>query len=891
MLLDLDGWIVEVNEYASRRFGFTREELVERPVWQLPSFRTDERWAKIWRERLQLVLDQGSAEFEDELEVSGNPQHVTKARLSTIRDEDDVAVGFAVEAEDVTAARLAAVVAQEQERLLWLVFDQSFQLTAVLSPEGLIREVNGGIGRTGHSREEIIGQPIEALAAGTLQGLGPRAELWAERLAAIQRATAPLHYFDVIDAADGTVDRAVDIMLTPVRDGDRLDLILMELRDQTEQYVAEDRWRVSEERLRVLINSIPHMVWSATGIGLADYLSVDWAEFSGRRVKDLLLDGWTDLVHPDDLQQVMEAWEDARQTGVFETVCRIRRHDGVYRWIDSHGQPTRDEHGGVVRWFGASLDITERREAEALLREQEERLRSALEVSGLGSYVLSLRPGVRSASDSNLNELMGMDVAQLWETEGWDPGFAKYLHPDDRQRVLDLVQSLNSPERPRDLKAEYRFLRPSPSGPDERLLSVVGRADYDDDGPVRLIGVVEDVTDRKRSMEAGLRSQKLEAIGTLASGIAHDVNNVMGAILSYARVAEAELAAGESPAESIGEIARGALRAGDVVQRLLAYARFDEPQRRSFDLAAVVAEAESLMRATLPADVALETTFAPNLPPLFGDATQVHQMVVNLITNAAQALNGDGGHIELRVEPVAYSPRLATEFPELRPGPLVRLSVRDDGTGIDDAVIRRIFDPFFTTKAPGEGTGLGLSAVQSVVRNHHGAIGVTSSPGHGAEFTAYFPVDEEAATATATAAAEVEPAAAGSEGLAGEDGLIRVLFVDDEPAFVRLARRALPPHGCVVSGHSDPAAALAEFEAAPAAFDALVTDLAMPGLTGLELAERVRALRPDLPIVLTSGYMGADEHRQAELAGVDAVIPKPSPLSEVARELRRLLAR
>jgi CheY-like chemotaxis protein len=348
-------------------------------------------------------------------------------------------------------------------------------------------------------------------------------------------------------------------------------------------------------------------------------------------------------------------------------------------------------------------------------------------------------------------------------------------------------------------------------------------------------------------------------------------------------VAEAELSAGASPQESLAEIARGALRAGELTKRLLTFAREEPVRQVSLDLGAVVREAASLVRPTMPRGTELEVAIASGLPPVLGDSTQLHQVVVNLITNAGQALAGrDHGRISVSVEQIVLGERRTGVVAGLDAGEYLRLRVVDDGPGIPEAIIGRVFDPFFTTKGPNEGTGLGLAAVHSIVRNHRGVIAAEHHRAGGACLTAYLPV-QSSPERPATVAEPAPP-------LTGAQPVARVLFVDDEEALVRLAYRAMPYCGCEVAGFTDPLEAAEAFAADPTAFDAVITDLSMPGLTGLELTERVRAIRGDVPVVLTSGYMASGDQVDAERRGVSAIMPKPCSIEDLASEVLRLLA-
>jgi CheY-like chemotaxis protein len=311
---------------------------------------------------------------------------------------------------------------------------------------------------------------------------------------------------------------------------------------------------------------------------------------------------------------------------------------------------------------------------------------------------------------------------------------------------------------------------------------------------------------------------------------------------------------------------------------------FSRPAQQTHEIIAVqpvVYETLQLIRATLPAMIDVRARFALELPAIAADPTQVQQALVNLATNAAYAIGNRPGHIRVEAELADMSEARLPAAPELRPGRYVAIAVHDDGCGMDSATLARAFDPFFTTKPQGMGTGLGLSVVHGIMRSHFGAVTAESEPGHGTTIRLLFPVAEGKVAATQAPAATAADAAA----LAGHD----VLFVDDEEPLVHLMTRVLTRKGYRVNAFVDPAEALAAFREEPARYDVAVCDLAMPRMTGFVLAEQLLATRPDLPIVLASGYVRDDEEAMAKSMGIREVIEKPATIDAFAEILDRLL--
>jgi signal transduction histidine kinase/CheY-like chemotaxis protein len=383
---------------------------------------------------------------------------------------------------------------------------------------------------------------------------------------------------------------------------------------------------------------------------------------------------------------------------------------------------------------------------------------------------------------------------------------------------------------------------------------------------------------RRNVVESQLRqAQKMDALGTLAGGIAHDLNNILAAIGGNVDLARGDLPADHPVREWLDEIGRAHGRARDLVKRVLLFARRQETERKPIALGPVVEEALKLLRATVPSMVEVRFECPPDLPPVLADVTQIHQVVLNLGANAAYALRERGGVFTIALAPVTVGSGEAVKASDLVPGTYVRLSATDTGTGMSHPVLERIFEPFFTTKGTA-GTGLGLAVVHGIVRDHGGAIAVESEPGRGTRFELFFPV-----TTVPVASLPDGPPEPRGEGQ-------QVVYVDDEEALVLLMTRTLERLGYRATGFTDPAAALQAIRTDPAAVDVLITDFAMPGMTGTELARAAAAVSPNLPIMLVSGY-GLGEDSTDRKVSLAARLPKPIALDELARTLDRIVPR
>jgi PAS domain S-box-containing protein len=391
---------------------------------------------------------------------------------------------------------------------------------------------------------------------------------------------------------------------------------------------------------------------------------------------------------------------------------------------------------------------------------------------------------------------------------------------------------------------------------------------------------IRDVT-ATQVLEQQLRqSQKLEAIGTFAGGIAHDFNNILSGIYGYTALARHEAAGNAELLGHLDEISRGGRRAAELVRQILAFsrARGDETAITAVSWDRVVGEAAQLLRALSPSTIEFVRHVAAGLPAVSGNATQLHQIVMNLGTNAVQAMRDRSGRLSIGLDTVVADDGLRCVVPDLAEGTYVRLLISDTGGGMDAATQQRAFEPFFTTKGPGEGTGLGLSVVHGIVRRHRGAIRLVSELGRGTTVEVFLP---------ALDAAAVVPPVIVAEPLRGHGE--RILVVDDEESVARSARLTLGRLGYVVEADTESRAALARLERDPRAFDLVFSDQTMPGLTGLDFALRLRTLRLDLPVVLASGYSPLLTAENIRAAGVREVLSKPYTPDEIAGALRRHL--
>ena len=373
--------------------------------------------------------------------------------------------------------------------------------------------------------------------------------------------------------------------------------------------------------------------------------------------------------------------------------------------------------------------------------------------------------------------------------------------------------------------------------------------------------------------------QKMEAMGNLAGGIAHDFNNDLTAILGFTELALRNHTNREKVRSNLEDVHKSGCRAKDLVQQILAFSRQNEPERKPVNLSLLTKEVLKLLRATIPSTITLIEDLAHGAGKIWGDPTQMNQILMNLCTNADFAMRGSHGVLKVGLVSCEISPDFAKRHPPLAPGPHLRLEVKDTGTGIDPKDLSHIFDPFFTTKPIGEGTGMGLAVVHGNVRSNGGSIFVESQPGEGTTFIVFFPM------LTSDEFAEPE------QELSGETptGTGRILFVDDEESLTRLGKISLEELGYEVIAERNPLEALETFRASPQSFDAVITDQTMPIMTGEELSKKLLEIRPDLPIILCSGFSHTMDKEKAELLGIRAFIMKPLLRGQLAQRLHEIM--
>jgi PAS domain S-box-containing protein len=643
--------------------------------------------------------------------------------------------------------------------------------------------------------------------------------------------------------------------------------------DVTAAKKAEEKSRNDEMELRVTIDTLPAFVLRAQPSGAVDFVSQSVLDYSGLPREHWLGAGWLQSAHPKDLEALMHVWCEALTTGKpYDVEMRMLSASGQYRWFQCRGLPLRDETGGILKWYATMHDIEDRKRAEERLLKSEANLAEAQRLTKTGSWAHNLKSGAFAASPELLR-IFGLNP----DAEISRETLRERLHPED-QHVFDEVITLRT-----GYEIDYRIILADGS---IRHAHTVGHPIFDVTGSlVERFGTVVDVTERKRAeaekerLEVQLRqSQKMEAMGTLAGGIAHDFNNILGAILGYGELAQQAVAEGSDVRRFVDNVMHAGGRAKSLVDRILAFSRSGVSELSPINVQTVVEETlELLAAASLSPGVRLEKRLAAGGAAIIGDATQLHQVAMNLFTNALQAMDS-GGLLTVALERQDVDQEIRLSHGSLPPGDYVRLQVSDTGGGIPPHVLERMFDPFFTTKSAGKGTGLGLSLVHGIVADLGGGIDVNTAVGCGTTFAIWLPCTGEAAAPSANPTTRL-PLGRGQT----------ILIVDNEKALVALAEETLAELGYEPIGFSSSVEALRAIRETPQRFDVVLTDESMPELTGTNLAREIALLRPELPVVLMSGFGGAQLHERAQASGIRELLRKPLQRKDLAECFGRVL--
>ena len=885
-LKDVDGVFLDCNPSVERLYGSSRDGIVGKTDYDFVS----RELADSFREHDRKAMAAGGPSINEEwvifasdgyrglFETIKTPMHDTQGRL----------IGVLGIARDITAARQAQEAQRVSERRLQQaarvarigIFDHD-HLTDTIHWSAEQREIYG----VGPDETVTLAMYLKHVFPGDLDAIS----------AAVQRAHDPAGdgLFDVehrIVRRDGQVRYLTTRSRTLFSgEGSQRHKVrtVGAVLDITERKRAEEVLRTSEESLAVTLQSIGDAV-IATDLGgrvtrmntVAEKLT-GWpfALAQARPLADVfnIVEAQSRAPVPSPTQRVLASGE---ILGLANHTMLLARNGAEYHISDS-AAPIRDASGKVMGVVLVFSDVSQQYRAQQALQAHAEALRlrdRALTQISQGVMITDERR-IISYVNPGFERLTGYSAAEVL---GRDPKFLL-----GAQTSADTVSEIGQALR---ASTEYRgeILNYRKDGASIWVALDISPIRDDNGVLTGFVGTQRDITERKqaeaerRSLEAQLReSQKMESIGTLAGGIAHDFNNILGAILGNLALARGDLPAGHPAQRSLDQISKASVRARDMVQQILAFSRRQAQELVSQPLRPLVEESLSLLRSTLPARVTLESRLIDTPLHVYADGTQIQQVLVNLCTNAWHALPDGLGCITVGLEEQSLDAAAARAAGAWPPGRYAHLWVHDTGIGMDAQTRARIFEPFFTTKPAGQGTGLGLSVVHGIVAAHQGAITVDSASGEGSTFHLYFPTHQDQGAAVAGDA--TRPAALEGHGE-------HVMYIDDDEVMLLMVERLLQRAGYRTTCFQRTQDALAALRAAPRAIDVVVTDYNMPEASGLELAGMVGRIRPDLPVVISSGYVSEELRAGAERLGVRHLLQKQNTFDELPQLLRRVLA-
>jgi len=633
----------------------------------------------------------------------------------------------------------------------------------------------------------------------------------------------------------------------------------------SERKQAEDALRESEERFRQIAENIQEVFWiTDTAKHQVIYLSPAFEHIWGRSCESLqgTPQNWYEAVHPDDQNRVMQAAATRQTDGTYDEEFRIIRPDGSLRWIRSRAFPVRNATGEVYRVVGVAQDITERKRSRDQLHEQAsllDKARDAILVRHFEHGITYWNKSAELLYGWTADEVRGRQTGDLLyrDKEAYEQAIAAVLSHGEWSGEIQQVTKSGVLIL---IEARWTLVR------DE-----AGR-------PLAVLAINSDITEKKKMEQQFLRAQRMESIGTLAGGIAHDLNNVLAPILmsiDLLRMTSRD----ERARAVLSTIETSARRGADMVKQILSFARGVEGERMVINVRNIIQDMQHLVQDTFPKEIAFRTELDAELPLFSGDHTQVHQVLLNLCVNARDAMP-KGGTLIVAATTLRVDDNYAGMTPGSIPGRYLMIKVTDTGTGIPPEVVNKIFDPFFTTKEQGKGTGLGLSTVLTIVKSHGGFLNVYSEPGNGTTFSICFPAMDGLEGVAAKVQEDTHPRGNGEW----------ILIVDDEAAVRAITQQTLESYGYRVSIAADGTEAVALYSMHRNEIAAVVTDMMMPVMGGQATIQVLQHLDPEVKIIAASGLANDGSSARATAMGVKLFLSKPFTAQTILTALREVLS-
>jgi PAS domain S-box-containing protein len=612
-----------------------------------------------------------------------------------------------------------------------------------------------------------------------------------------------------------------------------------------------------------MADTAPVLIWMAGCDKLCNYFNAVWLEFTGRTLEQEIGNGWVEGVHPDERERCVEIYLnafDAHQA--FSMECRLQDRNGEYRWILDKGSPRFNSDGSFAGYIGSCIDITERKQAEEKIAQQAVLLdvaTDAILLRSLSGTILYCNKSAEKMYGWTAQEALGKDANEL-------------LYQEITQELTEALQEVT---RSGSWKGELKKVTK-----EDGEITVASRWTLirDEAGkPKSILSVDTDITEKKQLEAQFLRAQRLESLGTLASGIAHDLNNMLTPILAIAQLLPLKLSnVDQTSGEMLTMLETNAKRGANLVKQVLSFARGDEGKRTVLQVKHLLRDIEQFAKGTFPKSIEIKRNLPQDLCTISADATQLHQVFMNLVVNARDAMS-DGGTLTIEAQNKFIDRSYAKMNIDAKEGSYVVVTIADTGVGISPQIIDRIFDPFFTTKQVGKGTGLGLSTVLGIVKSHGGFIEVSSSRGKGTQFKVYLPTIE----------GSVSPISENNQLPIGNEELI--LVVDDEAGICEIIKATLETYNFRVITAKDGIEAIGIYVRQKKEINFVLIDMMMPSMDGATAIRILQQMNPQVKIIAMSGLVSTEALVLAEGTGIQAFLTKPFGADQLLNALELLI--
>jgi len=884
--VDLAGNFTFLNDALCRIRGYTRDELIGMNNREYMDPETAKEVFNVYNE----VYTTGKP-------IKGLPWKIIRrdgtesyaeVSASLIKDSQGKPIGFRGIVRDVTQRTQAEEALKASQQRLSQIIDFLPDATMVIDLDGRVIAWNRAIEKmTGVKAKDILGKGDYEYA---VPFYGERRPVLIDLVGKWDREIKKKYRY-VKKEGMSLVSETYDPMVKPGgflwnkasllydRNGNEIGAI-ESIRDITDMKVAEETLRESEERYRILVEESPLAISLIGRDGRYQYLNPKFSEIFGYSLEDIPTGReWFKKAYPDQeyRREVISSWiNDQKEAKVGEARPRtytVKCKDGSEKTISF--KPVTLETG---EQFVICEDITEEKRVEHALRMERDRSQMYLDVAGVMFIALDAGGKVTLANQKGC-EILGYDEGEIIGRSWFD----HFLPKEQKEVVKDVFQQLM-----KGIIETIEYFENPIITKDGNLRYIAWHNALLKNEKGENIGTFssgEDITERRRAeeererLEAQLRqSQKMEAIGTLAGGIAHDFNNILGAIIGYSELAKMKLPEESDTIENLDQVIKAGKRAANLVKQILTVSRQHQQEKRPLQIGYIVEEALSLLRSTLPKTIEIKEKLHKGTGVINADPNQMHQVIMNLCTNAAHAMREDGGILMVELANVELDDLEAAGHLDMDAGSYLRLTVSDTGCGMRPEIVKRIFDPYFTTKDTGEGTGLGLSVAQGIVKAHGGAITVYSEPRKGTTFHVYLPIILDA-----------EKGKKKPKDLLVPTGTERILFIDDEQVLADIGGQMLERLGYRVVTKTDSLEALELFQREPNRFDLVITDMTMPHMTGDKLAQEMIRIRSDIPIILCTGHSTQISKEKAKKIGIQLLLMKPLNNRMISETVRKVL--